>query len=316
MDASTSITPLSRSGPRGIGAWISRVVDHEASLGRLMVAPMVLLLIALVAYPFVYSIYLSFTDTKIADSESGNYVAAENYENLWERDVFRENVIWNTIIYTVGAVPIKLVLGLILALVLNRRFPLRGIVRGLILLPWVIPTSISMIVFRWMFEPTQSILNHVLVSGGFPGAPYSWLGSDLALTSVMAVNVWRGTPFFAIVLLAALQVVPEDQLEAAEIDGATVVQRFTHITIPTIMPVVVVATLFSIVRTFAEMEIVWVLTRGGPFNKTHMVGTYAYQQAIQNAKIGEGAAISMFFFPIMMLIIVAQLWYLQRSNNQ
>jgi multiple sugar transport system permease protein len=294
---------------------ISQLLDHEVSLGWLMVTPLLLLLILMIAYPFAYSVYLSFTDTRIAQEDTGNIIGLDNYETLWDRNVFRDNVIFNTLIYTVGAVPIKLVLGMMLALILNRRFPLRNVVRGLILLPWVIPTSISMIVFRWMFEPTQSVLNHVLESMNFPGAPFSWLGVDYALPSVMAVNIWRGTPFFAIVLLAALQVVPQDQMEAAEIDGANVIQRFMRITIPAIMPVVIVATLFSIVRTFAEMEIVWVLTRGGPFNETHMVGTYAYQQAIQNNKIGEGAAISMFFFPAMLAIISLQLWYLRRRDS-
>lgn len=293
----------------------SQIMDNERSLGYLMVLPLIILLVALVIYPFGYAVVLSFTDTRIAAEGTGAFIDFENYINLWNRTVFRENVILNTLMYTVVAVPIKLVLGLLLAMILNRPFPLRGVVRGLILLPWVIPTSISMIVFRWMFEPSLSVLNAVLEGINFPGTPISWLGLDYALPSVMAVNVWRGTPFFAIVLLAGLQVVPKDQLEAAEIDGANIFQRFTSITIPAIMPVVVVASLFSIVRTFAEMEIVWVLTRGGPLNETHMIGTYAYQQAIQNQLIGEGAAVSMFFFPLMLGIVFLQLWYLQRRNQ-
>ena len=292
-----------------------RILDDEANLGRLMIAPMVILLILLVAYPFTYSIYLSFTDTKIADVDSGNYVEFENYENLWNRTVFRREVLVNTIWYTVGAVPLKLFFGLILALALNRKFPMRNIIRGLILIPWVLPTSISMIVFVWIFEPTQSVLNYVLESINYPGAPVSWLGLDNALYSVMVVNIWRGTPFFAITLLAALQVVPKDLLEAAEIDGANVIQRFRAVVLPTIMPVIIVATLFSVVRTFAEMEIVWLLTRGGPLDSTHMIGTYAYQQAIRNAKIGEGAAISIFFLPVMLVFMMLQLWYLQRRQQ-
>jgi len=293
---------------------MSRWLNREQNLGRIMVAPAIILLLVLVAYPFVLAIWLSFTDTRIAQSATGSFVGLENYFKLWGRTVFRTKVIINTIIYTLGAVPIKLALGLLLALILNRRIPFRNIIRGLILLPWVVPTSLSMIVFLWMFEPTLSILNHVLESLSL--APVSWLGKpSTALFSVMMVNIWRGTPFFAVVLLAALQGVPQDQLEAAEIDGASVIQRFKHVTIPFIMPVIIVASLFSLVRTFAEMEIVWILTRGGPFNSTHMIGTYAYQQAIQSAKIGEGAAISLFFFPAMLLIVFFQLRYLQRGHN-
>ncbi len=299
---------------RSIRLRISRWLDHEQRLGRLMVSPVVILLIVLVAYPFFLSIWLSFTDTRIAQEATGSFIGLENYIKLWNRTLFREKVVVNTLLYTLGAVPIKLALGLVLALLLNRRFPLRGLIRGLILLPWVVPTSLSMIIFIWMFEPSLGVLNHILASIGGPDATIRWLGTpQTALFSVMMVNIWRGTPFFAVVLLAALQVVPQDQMEAAEIDGANIIQRFRHVTIPTIMPVIVVSSLFSLVRTFAEMEIVWILTRGGPYNSTHMIGTYAYQQAIQGNRIGEGAAISLMFFPAMVLVIYLQLRYLQRE---
>ncbi len=292
---------------------ISRWVDRDQRLGYVMITPALIVLLLLVAYPFLLSVGLSFTDTRIAQQSTGVFVGFENYVTLWERTVFREKVIANTILYTLGAVPIKLILGLGMAILLNRKFPLRGLVRGLILIPWVVPTSLSMVIFRWLFEPTLSVLNYMI--GGVGIDPIQWLGTPgNALFSVMMVNIWRGTPFFAVVLLAALQSVPQDQIEAAEIDGANIWNRFLHVTIPTILPVMVVSTLFSVVRTFAEMEIVWVLTRGGPFNGTHMIGTYAYQQAIQSAKIGEGAAVSLFFFPILALIVFFQLWYLQRRE--
>lgn len=292
---------------------VNRFFDHEKRLGYLMVLPAMLLLVVLVAYPFGEAVRLSFTDTRIARSDTGNYIGMENFEKLMDRTVFREDVIPNTIIYTLGAVPLKLGLGLVLAMLLNRPFPLRGLVRGLILIPWVLPTSLSMIIFRWIFDPTQSVLNYMLETNG--AEPVRWLGFDYALYSVVGVNIWRGTPFFGVVLLAALQGVPVDQQEAAQIDGANVLQVFRHITIPAIFPVIVVSTLFSIVRTFAEMEIVWILTRGGPLDSTHMIGTYAYQRAIVNSRIGEGAAISLFFFPILALIVFFQLLYLQRRDT-
>ncbi len=307
----TLYTGAANAESTGVRATLARWFDDEQRLGYLMVAPALLLLIIMVAYPFVLSIWLGFTDTRIAQEATGNFIGLENYIDLINRTLFREKVIRNTLLYTVGAVPLKLVLGLLLALLLNRRFPLRNAVRGLLLLPWVIPTSLSMITFLWLFEPTFSVLNFLLEGAGF--SPVNWLGTpNTALFSVMMVNVWRGTPFFAVILLAALQGVPDDQVEAARIDGANTLQRFWYIVIPAIMPVVVVSTLFSLVRTFAEMEIVWILTNGGPFNSTHMIGTYAYQLAIKNARIGEGAAVSLFFFPVMVLVVWFQLWYLQR----
>lgn len=309
IDTMTYVTQSDSGLLNRIGRWM----DTEQRLGYMMIMPALLVLLLLVAYPFVLSIGLSFTDTRIAQGSTGTFIGIDNYLTLWNRTLFREKVIWNTILYTVGAVPIKLVLGLGMAILLNRRFPLRVLIRGLILIPWVVPTSLSMVIFRWLFEPTLSVLNYILAS--FSIEPVQWLGTPgNALFSVMIVNIWRGTPFFAVVLLAALQGVPKDQLEAAEIDGANLWHRFQHVTIPTILPVIVVSTLFSVVRTFAEMEIVWVLTRGGPFNGTHMIGTYAYQQAIQSAKIGEGAAVSLFFFPFLAAIVFVQLWYLQRRN--
>jgi len=306
---SAGLEPTANGGP----FW-RRWLDDQHRLGYLMVAPALLLLIVMVAYPFVVSVWLGFTDSRIAQEATGNFIWLENYVDLWNRTVFREKVIWNTFLYTLGAVPLKLGFGMILALLLNRPFPLRNLIRGLILLPWVVPTSLSMIVFLWLFEPTFSVLNVLLERIGQD--PINWLGTPTnALISVMGVNIWRGTPFFGVVLLAALQGVPEDQVEAARIDGANTLQRFWYVVVPAIMPVVVVSSLFSLVRTFAEMEIVWILTKGGPFNSTHMIGTYAYQVAIKNARIGEGAAVSLYFFPIMVLVVVFQLWYLQRRDE-
>ncbi len=310
----TYFTTAQPAQPARDKPWWHRWTDDERRLGYLMVAPALLLLVVMVAYPFVLSIWLGFTDTRIAQEATGNFIGFENYVDLVGRTIFVDKVIFNTVLYTAGAVPLKLVLGMVLALLLNRHFPLRNVLRGLLLLPWVVPTSLSMIVFLWLFEPTFSVLNILIEGVGLE--PINWLGTPQnALMSVMMVNIWRGTPFFAVILLAALQGVPEDQLEAARIDGASTVQRFFHITIPAIMPVIVVSSLFSLVRTFAEMEIVWILTKGGPFNSTHMIGTYAYQLAIKNARIGEGAAVSLFFFPVMVAVVVFQLWYLQRRDK-
>ncbi|MEM6528803.1 MAG: sugar ABC transporter permease [Chloroflexota bacterium] len=297
-----------RTGPGAI-------FDNEVTLGRMMVAPAVLLILLLVAYPFLRALWLSMTDLEVARAATGNFIGPENYVNLWDRSIFREKVFVNTLVYTLGAVPIKIVLGLILALVLNRKtIPFINVLRGIVLLPWVIPASLSILVWSWMFEPTYSVINQALVAINFPGAPYLWLGRPgLAFFSVMLVNVWRGMPFFAVIYLSALQNVPRALEEAAMIDGANVIQRFRYVTLPWIMPVIMVTSLFSIVQTSGEVQIVQVLTRGGPFNTTHVLGTYAYQQAMLSGKLGEGSAISLFLFPILLLVIILQLRYLQRE---
>ncbi len=290
-------------------------LDNEKRVGPLMVMPVVLILVLLVAYPFVLSLWLSLTDTVIAREATGNFIGLQNFIDLINRSVFRNWVIRNTFIYTFGSVIPKLGLGLLLAVILNRPWPLRNLIRGAILLPWIVPTSMSMMAWIWMFEPTHSVINWILVGLNFPGAPFPWLSRpDLAILAVMIINVWRGTPFFAVTLLAALQVVPEELREAAEIDGANRLQRFWNVDIPWIQPVIVVTTLFSLIQTFADLQIIWILTVGGPFNSTHVLATYSYQQAIKSSQIGEGAAISLFLFPALLVVIYLQLRYLQRQE--
>ncbi|MEM6430934.1 MAG: sugar ABC transporter permease [Deinococcota bacterium] len=280
-----------------------------------MVTPVVILILSLVAYPFVRALWLSMTDLRVAQAATGNFVGIENYLKLWNRTVFREKVFVNTLIYTLGAVPIKVVLGLILALVLNRkRLLFVGFFRGVALLPWVIPASLSILVWSWMFEPTFSVLNLLLESVNFPGAPFLWLGRpNLAFFSVMLVNIWRGLPFFAVLYLAALQNVPVDLTEAAKTDGANAFQQFFYVTVPSILPVIIVTSLFSLVQTSGEVQIVQVLTRGGPFDTTHVLGTYAYQQAMLSGRIGEGAAVSLYLFPVLLFVVIMQLRYFQRE---
>jgi len=299
------------TGLRRFLSWL----DDEHRIGPLMTAPAVIVILMLMAYPFALSLWLSLTDTVIAQEATGNFIGLQNFATLLERSIFVNKVIPNSILYTFGSVIPKLGLGLILALVLNRPWPFRNLIRGSILLPWIVPTSLSMMAWWWMFEPTRSVLNYLLEGINFPGAPFPWRSRpDLALIAVMIINVWRGVPFFAVTLLAALQVVPEDLHEAAQIDGANRWQAFWNVDIPWIQPVIVVTTLFSLIQTFADLQIIWILTLGGPFNSTHVLATYSFQQAIKSAQIGEGAAISLFLFPALLVVIFLQLRYLQKRE--
>jgi multiple sugar transport system permease protein len=210
----------------------------------------------------------------------------------------------------------KLALGLWLALLLNRHFRGQRLVRASMLLPFIIPTVLSTFAWKWMFDPTFSVLNWSLYHLGFITTRIGWLTDPvLALGSVIVVNIWRGMPFYAITLLAGLQTVNPELHEAAAIDGANGWQRFWRITWPLLLPVTMVVTLFSVIQTFADFQLVYVLTGGGPANSTHLFATYAYQIGIITARIGEGAAASLMMFPVLFVIVVIQLWYIRRVEG-
>jgi multiple sugar transport system permease protein len=213
----------------------------------------------------------------------------------------------------------KLGLGLWLALLLNRNFKFKAFTRAFILLPFIIPTVLSTFAWKWMFDPTFSVLNWLLFKLGVIGryGGLNWLGdADLAMWSIIIVNIWRGVPFFAISLLAGLQTISPDLNEAAAIDGAKPWQRFIHITWPLLLPVTMVVVLFSVIQTFADFQIVYVMTGGGPANGTHLFATYAYQLGIGTGLLSQGAAISLAMFPILFAIVIVQLLYIRRVETR
>lgn len=297
------------------GLWkrLNTWLDRETVIGPLMVAPAALLLVVLIAYPFCVAIYLSFTDRLIARADTGVFIGLQNYINLLGDSIFRRTA-KNTFNFALTAVFFKLVFGMLMALVLNEVKVFKNLLRGLMLLPWIVPTSLSALGWLWMFDSEFSILNRILLELGLIDQKIIWLGMPAtAMFAVQLVNIWRGIPFFGISLLAGMQSIPEDLYEAAEIDGANGWHKFWRITMPLLMPVTVVVTLFSIVQTFADFQIVYVLTRGGPVNSTHLFATLTHQTAIIAGKLGEGAAISLFMLPVLVIAVVFQLRYLQRQ---
>jgi multiple sugar transport system permease protein len=253
------------------------------------------------------------TDRLIARSDTGLFIGLANYVNLLHDSIFRQTAI-NTFNFALTSVFFKLVLGMLMALVLDEVKVFKNLLRGLMLLPWIVPTSLSALGWLWMFDSQFSILNRILLGLGIIDEKVIWLGMPAtAMFSVQLVNIWRGIPFFGISLLAGMQSIPQDLYEAAEIDGANGWQKFWAITTPLLMPVTAVVTLFSIVQTFADFQIVYILTRGGPVNSTHLFATLTHQTAILSGKLGEGAAISLFMFPVLMIAVIVQLRYLQRQ---
>src|SRR5207249_3895668 len=282
----------------------------ERWLASFLLMPTIVLLGLFIAYPFIKGVLLAVTDTKVGIP--GSFVGLANFDKLWHDDIFRVAV-YNTFLYTFVTTVFKLVLGLWLALLLNRHFKGKALVRAFILLPFIIPTVLSTFAWKWMFDPTFSVLNWLLYHLGLIGGRINWLGDpDLAMISIIVVNIWRGVPFFAISLLAGLQTISPELNEAAAIDGAKPWQRFWHITWPLLLPVTMVVVLFSIIQTFADFQIVYVMTGGGPANATHLFATYAYQIGVGTGLLSEGAAISLAMFPVLFLVVIIQLLYIRR----
>jgi multiple sugar transport system permease protein len=291
----------------------SSPLEDERVLGWVLLAPTILLLGFFIAYPFVKGVWLSLTNTTVGNP--GTFVGLKNFVKIWNDSIF-QRAAYNTFVYTGLATIGKLTLGMWLALLLNRHFRGKRLVRASMLLPFIVPTVLSTFAWKWMFDPTFSVLNWSLYHMGLITTRIGWLTDPtLALLAIVLVNVWRGMPFYAITLLAGLQTVSPELHEAAAIDGANAWQRFWRITWPLLLPVTMVVTLFSIIQTFADFQLVYVLTGGGPANATHIFGTYAYQIGINTGLLGEGAAASLAMFPMLFVIVVIQLWYIRRVEG-
>jgi len=278
-----------------------------------LLSPALLMLLIFVLYPFLDGLWLSVLDKEVG--HPGKFIGLKNFFKLWNDQIFRRTA-QNTVLYTAAATILKLGLGMIVALLLNQLIKFKRIVRASMLLPWIVPTVLSALAWKWMFDPTFSVVNFFLYNLGITTKQISWLGGPvLSLTSVIIVNAWRGMPFFAITLLAGLQTINPTLYEAADIDGASGWQRFWYVTWPLLMPVTMVVVLFSVIMTFADFQLVYILTGGGPANSTHLFATYAYQIGIATGKISEGAAVSLAMFPFLFLIVVFQLWYIRREEE-
>jgi multiple sugar transport system permease protein len=291
-----------------------RRLEDERWLAMALLLPTAVLLGLFIAYPFFEGVLLSLKSTRVG--QPGEFVGLKNFEKIWNDSIFRTTV-WNTFWYTGVTTVFKLALGLWLAILLNRHFRGKALIRAFILLPFIIPTVLSTFAWKWMFDPTFSVINWTLFQLGFITQRINWLGDpDLAMTSIIVINIWRGVPFFAITLLAGLQTISPELHEAAAIDGARPWQRFWHVTWPLLMPVTLVVVLFSVIQTFADFQLVYVMTGGGPANATHLFATYAYQLGIGTGLLSEGAAISLAMFPFLFIIVVVQLLYIRRVETR
>jgi multiple sugar transport system permease protein len=297
---------------RGTAVTSGSLLERESSLGVILMLPGALLLMVFMAYPFFLGIWLSLTDSGIG--RMGRFIGLRNFSDLLTDTIFHQTA-WNTLIYAMVTVPFKAALGLGLALVLNNHMRFSNPIRAAVMMPYIVPTALSTLGWFMIFDPVFSPFSWLFKNLGLIKQNINFLGDPtLAISSVCLANIWRGTPFFGITILAGLQAVPHELHEAAAIDGAGMWHRFRHVTVPHIKGVVLIATLLSIIWTFADFQLIYVLTKGGPANQTHIFGTYAYQIGLSATEIGMGAAIALYMFPILTVFAIILLVYLRREE--
>jgi multiple sugar transport system permease protein len=306
--------PNESIGGRGSKLMISRLANNKHFLGFAFMLPAGVLLLLFLTYPLGLGTWLGFTDAKVG--RAGVWVGLDNYEFLWGDSVMRLAV-FNTIFYTVVASVIKFALGLWLALLLNRNIPFKSFFRAIVLLPFIVPTALSALAFWWLYDAQFSILSWTLVKMGIIKTYIDFLGDPwLARFSTIAANIWRGVPFVAICLLAGLQTIAPSLYEAAALDGATPWQRFRFVTLPLLTPIIAVVMTFSVLFTFTDFQLIYVLTRGGPLNSTHLMATLSFQRAIPGGSLGEGAAVATSMVPFLLAAILFSYFGLQRRAWQ
>ncbi len=292
----------------------SRLQDNRNVLGLLFLLPTALLLIVFLTYPLGLGTWLGFTDAKIG--RRGEFIGLENFEFLWNDSVTRL-ALFNTLFYTAIASVIKFALGLWLALILNKHLPFKAILRAIVLLPFIVPTALSAIAFWWIYDSQFSIISWLLQRMGLIHGYIDFLGDPWnARFSTIAANIWRGVPFVAITLLAGLQTISPSYYEAASLDGASPWQQFRYVTLPLLTPIIAVVMTFSVLFTFTDFQLIYVLTRGGPLNATHLMATLSFQRAIPGGSLGEGAAIATAMVPFLLAAILFSYFGLQRRAWQ
>jgi multiple sugar transport system permease protein len=275
--------------------------SKQALWGWLFVLPALIIIIGLVAYPFFYAIFISFTSRVVGNP--GEFIGLDNYRYLAQTPAFTRSIT-NTLTLVLVSDVLKLIIGLGLALILNQRIRGRGAFRAIILLPWAMPGFIAFLVWRVLYQPVGGGINLVLETTGIYTEVIPWLGSkSTAMPAVIIASTWRGFPFWAISFLAALQTIPGDLYEAAKVDGANAWQRFLTVTIPAIKPVLLVVTLLSSIWTANSFENIWILTQGGPSDATMVFPVLAYF-GMQTQRLGEAAAVSVAMLPVLAILVI------------
>ncbi len=285
---------------------------RQALWGYLLALPVVALVLGLVAYPFFYAIYISFTSRVVGNP--GEWIGFDNFRYISNNPDFTA-AIKNTIVLVLVTDGLKLCIGLGLALLVNQQIKGRGIFRALIMLPWAMPAFVAFLTWRVLYQPIGGGFNLILTKTGIHPEIIDWLGQrSTAMPAVIAASTWRGFPFWFISILAALQAVRPDLYEAARVDGANAIQRFWSVTFPAIKPVILVTTLLSSIWTANAFEHVWLLTAGGPSNATMVFPVLAYY-GMQTQRLGEAAAVSVAMIPVLAVLVIVVTTFMQTDDE-
>ena len=322
----------------GPGVGLKRVLGPDYRMAYLFVTPIALFVLSLVAYPFCYAVYLSMTHKLVGLPPV--FVGFENYAHLLNDRTFRRSL-WNTSVYTAIVAPVSIVLGLGVALLIEGEGRARGFFRtvyflpvaslmlmspirwrsfwtGVLLIPWVAPTVVSALNFLWIFDGSLGVLNYLLVRV-FRILPQGvgWLSEPhTAMASVIAVNIWRGFPFFGISFLAGMKAIPLELYEAAAVDGAGTLQRFRHVTLPGLKNIMIIVVLLSTIWTFNDFQIVYILTKGGPGGTTMVMPVFTYETAFGAQRLGEAIAVALYLLPALAITIMVLARYMRKGRKR
>src|SRR5258707_6877117 len=293
---------VSRRSAASSPSRIDLILGRDWRIALPFVLPIAALMLGLILWPFINAILISFT-TRSLVTRVETYVGLDNYARLLKDSDFISTVT-NTLVFTLASLSIKFVAGMGIALLLNSQLPLRGVFSGMILLPWIVPEVVTALTWRSIYDPISGALNPILMQLGLINRPIAWLGeAGLAMPSVIAVNVWKGIPFYVLLLLAGLKAIPREQYEAAEVDGANIIRRFRHVTLPGLRYVILVTVLLSFISTFNTFGLVYLMTGGGPGGATRLFSILAYEKAIVGLRFGPGAATALSMAPFMAILI-------------
>lgn len=263
--------------------------------------PLIIYLACVLAFPICWGIYISFTNKTIGGEAA--FVGLKNYQRLLKDPEYIRSIV-NTLKFTVITIGLKMVFGTVMALALNVNFKGRNLCRALLMIPWTLPNIVVVYNWRWIFNSSGGVANHLLKSIGLIDKDLVWFGTaGLAMFTIIIANVWRGTPFFGVSILAKLQTISDSYYEAAQLDGANAFQRFIYITLPEIKDVIILSAMMSTIWTINEFETVWLLTGGGPNGSTEVMNVYSYKTAMRSMMLGRGIAVSVLALPIFILLI-------------
>ncbi|MBC7810516.1 MAG: ABC transporter permease subunit [Burkholderiales bacterium] len=303
MDEPVRLNPpahLFQSAPAPQRNRLESIFGRDWKIALPFVLPLVIIMAGLILWPFINAISISMT-TRNAITRTNVYVGLDNYVRLLDDSDFKTTIA-NTVEFTVWSVAVKFVVGMGIALILHSKLPYRSVLTGFMLLPWIVPEVVTALTFRSLYDPIFGGLNPILMQLGIINEPVAWL-SDYAMPSVIAVNVWKGIPFYVILLLAGLKAIDREQYEAAEVDGASAIQRFRHVTLPGLRYVIIVTVLLSTISTFNTFGLIYLMTGGGPGGATRVFSILAYEKAILGLRFGPGTATAFSMAPIMAVFI-------------